>query len=433
MMPHEAPVDAKEHSVTTHPQAARSRPATADAQEAPPRLGRLGPLLFLAHAGWMLPFAAAGTLIQALMTDLDPVRKVALYATLAAAGSLTSMIATIAFGTMSDRTRSRFGKRNPWIVTGSFLVAIAATAMSFTSSFPLLVALWMALQVGLAVVLAPLFAVLPDRVAQRHFGKASAMIGAGQLVAQSLGAVIAGSLVAAPREGLRWLPWLITVVMIVFVLLSRESDNRDEPRAALSVRELLRSFMPPRDRDFLLALTGRFLLLLSFMMILLYQLYLLTDYLGLSMERAGAVIAIGGVVMALASGAATLASGPLSDRLGRRKPIVMAASVIFALAALPLALSAQTASFYAFLAIGGFAYGIYIAVDQALLAEVLPSADDRAKDLGILNIANTLPQVLAPVIAGALVSTLGYRPVFAIAMALAVASAIVLQPIRRAR
>jgi MFS family permease len=305
--------------------------------------------------------------------------------------------------------------------------------MSLTSSFPLLVGLWMVFQVGLAIVLAPLFAVLPDRVAQHNLGKASALIGAGQLVAQSLAGIVAGSLVTIPREGLRWLPWLIAVAMVVFVLLSPERDNRDEPRTPLSVRTLLRSFVPPKDRDFLLALAGRFLLLLSFMMILLYQLYLLTDYMGLSMERAGAVIAVGGIIMAISSGAATLVSGPLSDRLGRRKAIVMTASVIFALAALPLALSAQVSSFYAFLAIGGFAYGIYIAVDQALLAEVLPSADEHAKDLGILNIANTLPQVLAPVIAGIIVTSLGYQTVFVIAIVLALVSAVVLKPIQRAR
>lgn len=419
--------------MTTHPDAAVSTPSSSPTRALPQKLGRLGPLLFLAHAGWMLPFAAAGTLVQALMTDLDPARKVALYATLATAGSLTSMVATIVFGTLSDRTRSRFGKRNPWIVSGGFLLAIASTLMSFTSSFPLLVVLWMVFQVGLAVVLAPLFAVLPDRVAQHNLGKASALIGAGQLVAQSLGAVVAGSLVTMPREGLRWLPWLIAVVMMVFATFSPERDNRDEPRTTLSVRELLRSFVPPKDRDFLLALAGRFLLLLSFMMILLYQLFLLTDYIGLSTEEAGRVIAVGGVVMAVASGAATLLSGPLSDRLQRRKPIVMAASVIFALAALPLAVSAEVGSFYLFLAVGGFAYGIYIAVDQALLAEVLPNAEDRAKDLGILNIANTLPQVIAPVLAGVLVSAVGYQLVFGIAMALALVSAVVLKPIQRAR
>ncbi|WSQ14344.1 MFS transporter [Streptomyces sp. NBC_01231] len=399
----------------------------------PARLGRLGPLLFLVHAGWMLPFAAAGTLIPALLTEIDPDRKVALYGTLATTGSLASMIATIVIGTLSDRTRSRLGKRNPWIASGGVVLAVAATTMSFTSDFLLLVALWITFQVGLAVVLAPLFAVLPDRVAPDNLGKASAVVGFGQLVAQSLGSVVAGALITVPREGLRWLPWLIAVTAMLFVLLAPEPDNRDEPREARSARALLRGFMPPRDRDFLLALVGRFLLLMSFMSVLLYQLFVLTDYIGLGVEEAGRVIATGGVVMALSSGAATVLSGPLSDRLGRRKPIVITASLIFAAAELPLVLSDSLAAFYTFLGAGGFAYGIYIAVDQALLANVLPNGDDRAKDMGILNIANTGPQILAPIASGLVVTAVGYRSVFVIAIVLAVVSALVLLPLRRVR
>lgn len=399
----------------------------------PARLGRLGPLLFLVHAGWMLPFAAAGTLIPAIMTEIDPDRKVALYGTLATTGSLTSMIATIVIGALSDHTRSRLGKRNPWIASGGVVLAIAATTMSFTSNFPLLVALWITFQVGLAVVLAPLFAVLPDRVAPSNLGKASAVVGFGQLVAQSLGSVVAGALITVPREGLRWLPWLITVTTVLFVLLAPEPDNRDEPREAGSARALLRSFMPPSDRDFLLALVGRFLLLMSFMSVLLYQLFVLTDYIGLGVKEAGRVIATGGVVMAVSSGAATVLSGPLSDRLGRRKPIVITASLLFAAAEAPLTLSDSVAAFYTFLGVGGFAYGIYIAVDQALLAEVLPNSDDRAKDMGILNIANTGPQILAPIVSGLVVTAIGYRSVFVIAIALAVVSALLLLPLRRVR
>ncbi len=52
----------------------------------------------------------------------------------------------------------------------------------------------------------------------------------------------------------------------------------------------------------------------------------------------------------------------------------------------------------------GCAYGIYTSVDFALITEVLPAAEDRAKDLGVINIANALPQVLAPVLAGLLLS-----------------------------
>ena len=406
---------------------------TIPATTRPERLGRLGPLLFMINAGWMLPFAAAGTLIPAIMTEIDPDQKIALYATLAAAGSLASMLATIVIGALSDRTRSRFGKRNPWIASGGLILALAATAMSFTSNFPLLVALWIVFQVGLAVVLAPLSAVLPDRVAPHNFGKASALIGLGTLVAQSFGGVVAGLLIDTPREGLRWLPWLIAIAAIIFVSLARERDNRDEKRERLTPGEILRSFIPPKDRDFLLALAGRFLMLMSFMSVLLYQLFVLTDYIQLSITEAGGAIAIGGIIMAISSGLATMLSGPLSDRLGRRKPIVMLASVVFAAAELPLALSGSLTAFYIFIAVGGFAYGMYIAVDQALLAEVLPTAENRGKDMGILNIANTGPQVLAPIVSGLIVTAVGFQAIFFIAIALALLSAVVLIPLRRVR
>jgi MFS family permease len=396
-----------------------------------PRLGRLGSLLFLAHAGWMLPFSAASALIPALMAEIDPDRKVALFATLAAAGAVASMVATIVFGALSDRSRSRFGRRNPWIASGGVVLGLAATLMSFTSDFVLLVALWIVFQIGLAVVLAPLFAVLPERVSPKNLGKASTLIGLGQLLAQSAGAIVGGAYITMPRDGLRWLPWLIAVAMVVFVLLSPEKDNRDDAREPLSMGALLRSFVPPKDRDFLLALGGRFLLLLSFMMVLLYQLFVLTDYIGMDIADAGAVIGTGGVVMAVSSGIATLIAGPLSDRIKRRKPIVIAASLVFAAAELPLVFAADLTAFYLFLAVGGFAYGMYIAVDQALLAEVLPDAENQGKDMGILNIANTGPQILAPIVAGVIVSTAGFQVVFGVAVVLAVVAAIALVPIRR--
>jgi MFS family permease len=414
---------------------ALTSPAPNQSQTAPPTLrqGRLGPLLFLAHVGWMLPVAATGTLIPALMIEINEAQKVALYGTLAVAGSVASMVATIVFGTLSDRTRSRFGRRNPWIATGGILLGVAATLMSFTSNFALLVALWVVFQVGLAVVLAPLFAVLPERVSPENLGKASTLIGLGQLLAQSAGAVVGGAFVTIPREGLRWLPWLIAIAMVVFVLLSKEQDNRSVAREPLSLAALLRSFVPPKDRDFLLALGGRFLLMLSFMMVLLYQLFVLTDYIGLDMIEAGAVIGTGGLVMAAASGLGTLIAGPLSDRIKRRKPIVISASLVFAAAELPLVFSSELPAFYAFLAVGGFAYGMYIAVDQALLAQVLPDAENQGKDMGILNIANTGPQIIAPIVAGLIVSAIGFQLVFGIAVVLAVVAGLVLIPIRRVK
>jgi MFS family permease len=47
----------------------------------------------------------------------------------------------------------------------------------------------------------------------------------------------------------------------------------------------------------------------------------------------------------------------------------------------------------------GVGFGAYLAVDFALLTQVLPVAADRGKDMGIINVANSLPQVFAPALA----------------------------------
>jgi MFS family permease len=106
-----------------------------------------------------------------------------------------------------------------------------------------------------------------------------------------------------------------------------------------------------------------------------------------------------------------VAGGVASDRLGRRKVFVAAAGVVMAGAALMLATTpAWTAALVA-AAVLGLGFGVYTSVDFALLTEVLPKAIDRGKDLGVINIANTLPQVLAPAIAAPVVTHLGGYPV----------------------
>ena len=50
---------------------------------------------------------------------------------------------------------------------------------------------------------------------------------------------------------------------------------------------------------------------------------------------------------------------------------------------------------------------MFFAVDQALCIDVLPNPDDTAKDLGVLNIASTLPAMIAPLIAGVVIIPLG--------------------------
>jgi MFS family permease len=91
--------------------------------------------------------------------------------------------------------------------------------------------------------------------------------------------------------------------------------------------------------------------------------------------------------------------GRLSDRMGRRKPLVIISSAVIAAAALILAFAPTWPGALIGASVLGIGFGCYLAVDFALITQVLPTALNRGRDLGVINIANSLPQVLAPLIA----------------------------------
>ena len=147
-----------------------------------------------------------------------------------------------------------------------------------------------------------------------------------------------------------------------------------------------------------------------------FMLYLLTDYIGLSDADAGNTVAVAGFASLITIVIGTVVAGPLSDRIRRRKLPIFGASLLFGVAVLiPLTWPTATAMVL-FAAVSGLGLGAFLSVDAALMTEVLPSQEARGKDLGILNTANTVPQVIAPLITSGIVTLgFGYRPVFMLA------------------
>jgi MFS family permease len=81
----------------------------------------------------------------------------------------------------------------------------------------------------------------------------------------------------------------------------------------------------------------------------------------------------------------------------------------------------------------GLAFGTYMAVDMALITKVLPNKDDVAKDMGVINIANAGPQILAPAIAAAVVGVSGYHALFVTGAVFAVLGSVMVLKIRGVR
>ena len=200
-------------------------------------------------------------------------------------------------------------------------------------------------------------------------------------------------------------------------------------------RDLTGMFAMPRNAaDFYWALLGRLALVLGYFMVNGYQLYILTDYVGLDDDGAARALGINAVLFLLTAIVGTLIAGPTSDRLQRRKAFVIGASLLSLVAVTFPLLSATTTAMYAFACVGGIAFGAYFSVDAALMSEVLPDQESRARDLGILNSANTGGQALAPAVSSALVGLgLGFAPVFVGSLVVCTVGALLVVPIKSVR
>ncbi|GAB2577517.1 MFS transporter [Microlunatus antarcticus] len=383
-----------------------------------------------------------GILIPNLVSEIDPDRKVANLAIVTTVAFLANVFAQPVAGALSDATRSRFGRRTPWMVAGALLASGFMVGLPLAGSVVTIAIVWLVVQLGVNALQAAATALVPDRYPAQQRGGVSGLIGVGITVGNAVGTVVAGSLAGRGMLPYVLLGSLVLVVVAGFVVLNRDRSSRDDVVAArVGIGAFLRGFWvdPRQHPDFGWAFAARFLMVIGFYGAQTYSLYILRDYIGLSDEASNAFAAKIGVVLLGGVLLSALTSGVLSDRIGRRKPFIVWASVVMALGlAVPLAFPTTTGILvYSFLL--GLGFGAYISIDLALMTEVLPSsmtssASSAGRDLAILGLATTLPQALSPSIAAGLVSlTGGYPVVFVAGIVFVLLGALAVIPIKAVR
>ena len=174
---------------------------------------------------------------------------------------------------------------------------------------------------------------------------------------------------------------------------------------------------------------------LAYAFLTTYQAYYLLEKLGSAEDDVPRQLFLATLAMSSVVVVASLVGGWLSDRTGRRKVFVCAASFVFGLAMFVIALAGSFNGFVVGMAIGGLGFGLYMAVDLALVADVLPDPASAAKDLGVMNIAGALPSSVAPAVAPAIlaVGDGSYSVLYAVAGACAVLGAGAILRVKRVR
>lgn len=378
--------------------------ALAEPTENPPT--RWVALLTVASIGlWAGFFGPIQVLLAQQAEAIDPANKEQVLALVTGLGALTSVICNPIAGAFSDRTTLRLGRRLPWIIGGTLGGALSLVFLSAADSVWWMVVGWCGVQASLNAMLAASVAMVPDQVPVSRRGR----IGGIVAVAQTVG-VVGGTGIAAATGSIAtgYLATAAFLVVLVapFCFGANDAELPEQFREPFDLRAFLRSFWisPRAHPDFAWAWLTRFLVNLGNSLGLLYLLYFLQDVVGFTSDEAENRVLTLTAIYAGTLLLTTVAFGAWSDHLGRRKVFVIGSGLVAACASLLLGVGQTWPMAVVAAVVMGCSFGIYTSVDFALITEVLPGAEDRGKDLGVINIANALPQVLAPVLAGVLLT-----------------------------
>ncbi|MEU6282751.1 MFS transporter [Streptomyces sp. NPDC047028] len=404
----------------------------ATEQPRAPRQRGLMLLLLIANSSMLAVYMGVGSvLLPTQIAQLDPSHKVTV---LGVIGGVSAVFAT-AFNPIAGALSDRTGRRNPWILGGALASLAGLAFVGSVQTVLLLGTGWCLVQATMNVYQAAVTAVVPDRIPPARRGTASALVGLGLPIGGTVGVLIASQTAGRLQAG-----YLVFGAVVAAAALLLTGFCRDVPRSAplphVPRRERLAAFLSALSHhDFRWAFIGRALMVLGYFSVVGYQLYILEDHItlpaGLAPTDAMAILTpVSMGTMALS----TVVGGLLSDRWNRRKIFVGLSAALAGLVTTIPVISPTWTGMLCFSALNGLAFGCFMAVDTAVVTLVLPRAEDAARDMGVLNIANAGPQIIAPFVASAVVTALGgYTPLFLVGGALSLLGALAILPIRGVR
>ncbi|HEY4022087.1 MAG TPA: MFS transporter [Pseudonocardiaceae bacterium] len=359
---------------------------------------------------WMAWLVPIQLLLPNQLATLDGPHKVQDFGIINGLAGVVALIALPVCGTLCDRTRSRFGRRRVWMASGLVIFAAAVAVTGLQTSWYGVAICWLIAALGNSAASAGLTAAVADQVPDRQRGMVSGAIFGPQAIGILVGLVITTAVITSSVGGYILLAIALVICAAPFVLRYRDS-TAGAVLLPLSVRLLTRSMWvnPKQNPDFAWAFAGRLMVNVGNALGTTYLLYFLTD--DLKMPNPDTSLLITTAIYLIFTVTATYLGGIASDRTGRRRIFVALASTLQAVAGLLLAFAPSFTMTLVAAALLGAGYGAFLSVDQALIVAVLPDAESRAKDLGIMNVGTNVPQSLAPLAAALIISSLGGYPV----------------------
>lgn len=355
--------------------------------------------------------------LPSLIQKLDAPNKVSLVALFSTCGMIVAAISNMIAGAFSGKTKSKYGKRAPWIIGGSFIFMLSMIGASFASNVSFLLITWMIGQAALNFIVAPMVAWIDFAPEDGKGTTSSAYGGLGMALGNNGFNVIGALFLSQFRLGFIVFGIFTFVGVLIASLIVHEPSNLDETstkkKEKFSLKKKVKLIFPSWQigRDYYLALIGKMFQGVGNFAITGYILYIMTDFLHRgnqtqsSIQLVNMIMLIFGILMGLVA-------GPLSDKFKMLKLPVGLSTILLAIAPLSLFFLRNNTGIILYALAAGLGMGLWNALDNLLNLKVIPDQNRVAFFLGVYNLGNTITQAIAPVLAAAVISLFGYSGIF---------------------
>ncbi|GAO79175.1 MULTISPECIES: MFS transporter [unclassified Sphingopyxis] len=381
-------------------------------------------LYALASAGGAIAYVPFLTIwLPGRMTQLAGAADVQMLGYVTFSGAIAASVGGIGFGWLSDRT----GNRRGWILTGLVLTIALLLAVPLSHDIWSLVAMIIAWQLTLNMMLGPLAAWAGDCVPDEQKGLLGGLLAFSPALGGWSGWLVTWPGLVSAEQRLMVIALLVAAAVLPVLLLGRPRSFPDLVAPPVRVaREKRRRLNGPAVRMWL----ARLLVQIAEAALFAY-LYFWFRSIDPGMhdnEKAR----LFGMALTIAIPIA-LASGRWADRNDRPfVPLVVAAAVSslgMVGMALATGLDAAKASYLVF----GIATTVFLSLHSSQTLRILPRSDRRGRDLGIFNLTNTVPSLIMPWLTISLVPGFGFDALFLLLAALSAIAVLLLATMPRLR
>ena len=305
-------------------------------------------------------------------------------------------------GAISDYTISRWGRRKPYIVFGSLLDLVFLAGIALASNVLILGVFAALLAISTNIARGPFQGYVPDLIAERQVGLASALVGMMQILGNVTGFLLVSLAVGLGRMELAIAAVAIVELVTMVAVVVRVSPGLPPmDRAGRSWVEIAKTAWGTdilRERSYVWLVASRLFFLMGGAMLVNLVITYLKQSHGQTVEQANGTNLVILVIVVIANLLAIVPSARVSDRIGR-KPVIYASCLVGSAGLVITALAPSIPVALVGAALFGASAGTFLAVDWALITDIIPRANS-GRYMGLSNVATGSSTVFAVMTGG---------------------------------